>query len=70
MRGQAELDEASASESGRGWYKIPKVDHVSLNFCYIQEHVGQFRDRLFEAGIDQKSVTKRLLRGWTQSVWT
>jgi hypothetical protein len=56
---QLDKIDLSASESGIPWYKIPKLDHILLNLRHIQEHAGQLRDRLLEAGIDQKWVTKR-----------
>ncbi|MEZ0324955.1 MAG: DinB family protein [Fimbriimonas sp.] len=46
-------------ESGFSWYSIPKLDHQILNIRHIQEHAGQLRDRLMEAGIDQGWTTKR-----------
>jgi hypothetical protein len=56
---QIDKIDLSAPESGFDWYKIPKLDHVILNLRHIQEHAGQLRDRLLEAGIDQKWVTRR-----------
>lgn len=56
---QLDKIDLSALESGFHWYKIPKLDHVLLNLRHIQEHAGQLRDRLLEAGIDQKWCTKR-----------
>ena len=50
----------SAPESGFSWYKIPKLDHVILNVRHVSEHAGQLRDRLLEAGIDQRWQTRRL----------
>lgn len=49
----------TSPESGFPWYKIPKLDHVLMNLRHIQEHAGGLRDRLLEAGIDQKWYTKR-----------
>lgn len=45
-----------AAECGIPWYKMPKLDHQFVNIRHVQEHVGQLRDRLLEAGIDQKWV--------------
>lgn len=56
---QLDKIDLSSSESGFSWYRIPKLDHIILNVRHIQEHAGQLRDRLLEAGIDQKWVTKR-----------
>lgn len=57
----AQIDKVdlASQESGFSWYKIPKLDHIILNMRHIQEHAGQLRDRLLEAGIDQRWVTKR-----------
>ncbi len=49
----------SAKDCGIPWYKIPKLDHVLLNLRHLQEHAGQLRDRLLEAGIDQRWHTIR-----------
>ena len=54
----AKIDLTSA-ECGIPWYKIPKLDHVILNLRHVQEHAGQLRDRLLQAGIDQGWVTRR-----------
>jgi DinB superfamily len=56
---QLDRIDLTAPESGFNWYSIPKLDHVILNIRHIQEHAGQLRDRLLEAGIDQKWHTKR-----------
>ena len=56
---QIDLIDLSAPDSGFDWYKIPKLDHIILNMRHIQEHAGQLRDRLLEAGIDQRWFTKR-----------
>lgn len=58
----AQIDkiDLNSAESGFKWYKIPKLDHIILNLRHIQEHAGQLRDRLLEAGIDQKWCTIRL----------
>jgi hypothetical protein len=56
---QLDIIDLTSPESGFHWYKIPKLDHVILNLRHIQEHAGQLRDRLLEAGIDQKWVTRR-----------
>ena len=56
---QIDTIDLSSPESGFSWYRIPKLDHVILNLRHIQEHAGQLRDRLLEAGIDQKWCTKR-----------
>jgi hypothetical protein len=56
---QIDKIDLSSSESGFYWYKIPKLDHVLLNLRHIMDHSGQLRDRLLEAGIDQKWHTKR-----------
>lgn len=49
----------TACEPGFSWYKIPKLDHVILNLRHISEHAGQLRDRVMEAGIDQRWYTIR-----------
>ena len=49
----------TSNDSGFSWYKIPKLDHVILNLRHVQEHSGQLRDRLMEAGIDQRWHSKR-----------
>lgn len=56
---QLDQIDLSAPGSGFSWYKIPKLDHIILNIRHIQEHAGQIRDRLLEAGIDQRWFTKR-----------
>ena len=56
---QLDKIDLNSPESGFSWCKIPKLDHVILNIRHIQEHAGQLRDRLLEAGIDQKWCTKR-----------
>jgi hypothetical protein len=56
---QLDKIDLTSPESGIPWYKIPKLDHILLNLRHIQEHAGQVRDRLLEAGIDQKWITKR-----------
>ena len=46
-------------ESGFPWYKnFPKLDHVLLAFRHVQEHAGQLRDRLMEAGIEPSWVSR------------
>lgn len=57
----AQIDriDLNSPESGFHWYKIPKLDHILLNLRHIQEHTGGLRDRLLEAGIDQRWCTKR-----------
>jgi hypothetical protein len=39
-------------DCGFSWYSVPKLDHQLVNLRHIQEHTGQLRDRLFEAGFD------------------
>ena len=56
---QIDKIDLASPESGMPWYKIPKLDHVLLNLRHIQEHAGQLRDRLLEAGIDQHWHTRR-----------
>ena len=56
---QLDRIDLNSSESGFSWYTIPKLDHILLNLRHIQEHAGQLRDRLLEAGIDQEWCTKR-----------
>jgi hypothetical protein len=56
---QIDKIDLSAQDSGIPWYKIPKLDHVILNMRHVQEHAGQLRDRLMEAGIDQRWHSKR-----------
>ncbi len=46
------------SECGIPWYNMPKLDHQILNIRHIQEHAGQLRDRVMEAGIDQGWVSR------------
>lgn len=49
-----------AQESGFSWYKnFPKLDHQLVNLRHIQEHAGQLRDRMMEAGIDMDWVSRR-----------
>lgn len=57
---QIDRIDLSSPESGFSWYRIPKLDHIIVNLRHVQEHAGQLRDRLLEAGIDQKWCTKRL----------
>jgi len=56
---QLDRIDLSASDCGIPWYNIPKLDHILLNLRHIQEHAGQLRDRLMEAGIEQKWHTLR-----------
>ncbi len=56
---QIDKTDLNSPESGFSWYKIPKLDHVLLNIRHIQEHAGGLRDRLLEAGMDQRWVAKR-----------
>ena len=56
---QLDKIDLTSPESGFHWYKISKLDHIIMNLRHIQEHAGQLRDRLLEAGIDQRWVTKR-----------
>jgi hypothetical protein len=57
---QLDTLDLNSLKSGFSWYRIPKLDHVLLTLRHIQEHTGQLRDRLLEAGIDQKWVSRRL----------
>lgn len=57
---QIDKIDLNSTDCGIPWYSIPKLDHVVLNLRHIQEHAGQLRDRLLEAGIDQGWVTRRL----------
>ena len=46
-------------ESGFSWYEnFPKLDHVLLAFRHVQEHAGQLRDRLMEAGVEPSWVSR------------
>jgi hypothetical protein len=56
---QIDLVDLNSKESGFSWYSIPKLDHILLNMRHVQEHAGQLRDRLLEAGIDQRWRTNR-----------
>ena len=56
---QIDKIDLNSLESGFSWYKLPKLDHVLLSIRHTQEHAGGLRDRLTEAGIDQKWVSKR-----------
>jgi hypothetical protein len=56
---QLDKIDLNSPNSGYHWYSIPKLDHQILNIRHIQEHAGQLRDRLLEAGIDQRWHTKR-----------
>jgi hypothetical protein len=56
---QIDKIDLTSPESGFDWYTIPKLDHVILNMRHIQDHAGQLRDRLLEAGIDQGWRTRR-----------
>lgn len=57
----AQLDkiDLNAPECGIPWYTLPKLDHVLLNLRHLSEHAGQLRDRVMEAGGDQRWYTKR-----------
>jgi hypothetical protein len=57
--GQFDRIDLASPDSGFSWYKMPKLDHVILNIRHISEHAGQLRDRLLEAGIDQKWHSRR-----------
>lgn len=56
---QIDKIDLNSLESGFSWYKLPKLDHVLLCIRHTQDHAGGLRDRLIEAGIDQKWVSKR-----------
>lgn len=58
--GQFEKLDLTSQQSGFSWYTLPKLDHVLLNVRHISEHAGQLRDRLLEAGIDQRWHSRRL----------
>jgi hypothetical protein len=48
-----------SQESGFSWYKnFPKFDHQVMNIRHIQEHAGQLRDRILQAGGDPAWVGK------------
>ena len=53
---RVEAMDLEAPECGIPWYKMRKLDHQMMNIRHVQEHAGQLRDRLLEAGIDQKWV--------------
>ena len=53
---QLELIDLASPTCGIPWYKMPKLDHQIMNIRHVQEHTGQLRDRLLEAGNDQKWV--------------
>jgi hypothetical protein len=55
---QVDLVNLTSPDCGIPWYKMPKLDHIIMNLRHIQEHSGQLRDRLLEAGIDVKWVGK------------
>lgn len=48
------------SDSGFHWYKeITKLEHEILSIRHLQGHVGQLSERLMEAGIDSKWISRR-----------
>lgn len=49
---QVDLLDLETLDCGFSWYTIPKLEHQLNNIRHIQEHTGQIRDRLFEAGFD------------------
>jgi hypothetical protein len=53
---QLDTLDLESQESGFSWYSIPKLDHVIMNLRHIQEHTGQLRDRLFQAGGDARWI--------------
>jgi hypothetical protein len=53
---QVDLIDLTSQESGFHWYKMPKLDHQIVNIRHIQEHAGQLRDRLLEAGFDPRWI--------------
>jgi hypothetical protein len=55
---QLDLFDLSSPESGNPYYKFPKLDYLLMNIRHIQEHTGQLRDRLLEAGVDQGWIGK------------
>ena len=55
---QIEKMDLASPECGIPWYKMPKLDHQIMNIRHVQEHAGQLRDRLLEAGVDQKWIGK------------
>ena len=56
----ASLD-LDASETGYDWYpkSMNKLDHVVMNVRHLQEHIGQLRDRLINAGFEPDWIGKR-----------
>ena len=56
---QLDKIDLSAPECGIPWYTLPKLDHVILNLRHLSEHAGQLRDRVMEAGVDQRWHTRR-----------
>ncbi len=53
---QIDRMDLTSPDCGIPWYKMPKLDHQIMNIRHIQEHAGQLRDRLLEAGVDQSWV--------------
>ena len=57
---QIDKIDLTSLESGFSWYTLPKLDHVLVSIRHTQEHAGQLRDRLIEAGVHQEGwVAKR-----------
>ena len=56
---QIDRMDLNSPETGIPWYKnMGKLDHQIMNIRHVQEHTGQLRDRLLEAGVDQGWVGK------------
>ena len=53
---QLDLIDLASPECGIRWYKMPRLDFQIMNIRHVQEHAGQLRDRLLEAGVDVKWV--------------
>jgi DinB superfamily len=54
--GQLDVLDLTSPKCGIPWYKLPTLDHQMMNIRHVQEHAGQLRDRLLEAGLDVKWV--------------
>ena len=53
---QIDALDLDSQETGFHWYTMPKLDHVIMNIRHIQEHTGQLRERLIQAGGDPRWI--------------
>ncbi len=60
QRVDSQLDriDLTSEDSGSVRHHMPRLDRQIMSLRHIQEHTGQLRDRLLEAGVDQRWIRK------------